>query len=391
MRTSFKRMISLNFRCLCLSSNSVFKFKGIFMSRFIASTFAIGVFSGAVFSAMPVFAQSLSINPFPMEKATTLSVQPPQMLEEPRVESFAREAEDEILRLEMEKAALKRKLEDAEKAKTKDIGDQSSNAVSDLRRQNEALAKQLAALSQKQSAVEADEVVVMTPMRDRPPVSLKQKNKELARELRAAQAAEREKVDLQFAMDALEAQKKADLAATAVVPSARDLQAVRNAKAVHYDVAAYDGGAGVNMTPMPLKESDMRERVSGMDRPVAPVVSEVVQEKPVSAGNDLTKIKILPSSGYAPQNVAAQSFYPSANAGESLEDVLRSWSQAEGVGFLWKTTMRFDVPKTVSSKGDYAGSVAALLEQFGTQDVRPVGELYVDPVTNFKTLTIMSE
>ena len=85
------------------------------------------------------------------------------------------------------------------------------------------------------------------------------------------------------------------------------------------------------------------------------------------------------------------SSYRTANAGESVEDVLRSWSQAEGVGLLWKTTQNFDVLKPVSAQGDYASSVQALLDQYDGKALRPVGMLSTDPVTGTRTLSIMSQ
>jgi len=360
------------------------------MSRVLLSALALSVFGGSVLVTTPAQAQSLNINPFPMEKATTLSTQPPQMIEGNSVKTFAKEAEDEILRLELEKADLRRRLEEKNAEDVRAVGDQGANDVLKLKRQNEALARQLAAVSYGEPKVSN---VAAAPERSRPPVSLKQKNRALAQELRQVQALERgNKADLGFAMQALEAQRKADNA-SAVSP------------VQPYNVASYQSpdADNVRMTPMPLMAGDKDLRVSGVDRidPAlvhAKAVAPRASVKPASGGAaDLTKIKILPSpmqGSYAGQPIVTQAHrgvVSSVRAGEPLEDVLRGWSQAEGVGFLWKTTMRFDVPQAMSSKGRYEDSLAALLGQFDNAAVRPIGTLHVDPVTNFKTLTIMSE
>ncbi|MFK7839241.1 MAG: TcpQ domain-containing protein [Bdellovibrionales bacterium] len=81
-----------------------------------------------------------------------------------------------------------------------------------------------------------------------------------------------------------------------------------------------------------------------------------------------------------------------ARSGNSLEDVLRRWSQQARIGFLWKTTQRYAVKDDVSmANGKYAESVQALLDQYNDDKVRPVGRLHVDPVTGNRTLTIVTQ
>lgn len=94
---------------------------------------------------------------------------------------------------------------------------------------------------------------------------------------------------------------------------------------------------------------------------------------------------IAPSPVYEPVSRYA------AKSGESLEDVLRSWSNAEGVGFLWKTTQRYDVAGAVSGGNGFAQSVETLLSQYSAQDVRPIGKLHTDPLTGTRTLSVYSE
>ncbi len=119
--------------------------------------------------------------------------------------------------------------------------------------------------------------------------------------------------------------------------------------------------------------------------------------KPPKIDLNNAKITLLPYPGTEQaQAVNETSIYSmssfSAKPGESLEDVLRSWSQVQGVGFLWKTTRRYDVITAFNSaEQDYNFVVERLLEQYKDHPIRPVGKLHTDTITGIATLTIFND
>lgn len=425
------------------------------MSRVLISTLALSVFGGSA-----VLAQPLNINPYP--KAATLSSQGPEIRKPEPAEVFADEAEEEILRLERENEALAKELEEQDAKKREQEAKEAEvrareeanlkrleqeRRTAQLQKEKEELAQKLAAeeeqrraaqLEQERKANElaaleaarqreiddevaalerenaalADKLAVMQaepielekpeplPVREsQEQIDLRAENKRLAAELREQTEVKRKQAELDLAMRALEAQKKADMAA--VVPVEVEAPAV---DPLFESAVMADAGVNnpVKMTPMPIKSQplvqdevlEVRASDLGLVEPAAETPKVAIQPQAIVSAPAKTTIQVLPMPAErqsASDFVATRSLYRTAKPGESLEDVLRSWSQAEGVGFLWKTTQRYDVSKPVANDGNYAASVGALLEQYGDQSVRPIGKLHTDPVTGFTTLSVFSE
>lgn len=74
--------------------------------------------------------------------------------------------------------------------------------------------------------------------------------------------------------------------------------------------------------------------------------------------------------------------------GASAHDVLESWSQDAGVEFVWNTDEDYGIPQTAKLSGSYESAVETLLNQYGNEYGRPVGNLYVDPSSGKKTLVV---
>lgn len=433
------------------------------------------------------FSQPLNINPFPVERAGTLSAKDPEILKQEPVEAFAEEAEEEILRLERENAELAEELKEIETKKqelerieAEKLEQQKNEAqrseqerldelareqkrkeslrleqerieaqeqenarlaeqleqqkreeeyLAEQRRENAMLAKQLAdvqkqkherELSQEKLKLLEQEKQIAEQQSE--VVSLKEKNQQLSDELRALteerrieKEARRKQAELEIALKEMEKQKRLDNE----VQQAEQPESIAAVDPLFESASMADNP--VKMTPMPgdkmaLQPNDKQDpeilevrasdlgliepSLNALDTSQANVqVAEVTPQKEVQPEIiDLgaTKIKVLPYEDNVgvPIDVVspARSFYRTAKAGESLEDVLRSWSQAEGVGFLWKTTQHYDVIQPVDrAKQNYAASVEALLGQYEGQSVRPIGKLHTDPVTGTTTLSVLSE
>ena len=84
-----------------------------------------------------------------------------------------------------------------------------------------------------------------------------------------------------------------------------------------------------------------------------------------------------------------KSFY--AAKGSSLKDVLESWAETENARLIWQTGDNFTVNKSINAKDGYESALSQMLESFDKQSVRPVGQLYKNPVTNEKVLVIRTD
>ncbi len=74
--------------------------------------------------------------------------------------------------------------------------------------------------------------------------------------------------------------------------------------------------------------------------------------------------------------------------GTNLRKVLQRWSAKENIDFVWNADQQFLIKQSIKTMTDYNGAVAALIEQFKGQDIRPVATLNVDPDTGKKTLIV---
>lgn len=81
-----------------------------------------------------------------------------------------------------------------------------------------------------------------------------------------------------------------------------------------------------------------------------------------------------------------------ATAGQSVRDVLVEWSLNENVELIWDSNNQFKVLKTLNVNKSYEDAVASLLGQYMHEsvEVRPVGQLYIDPNDGRKVLIVQT-
>lgn len=80
-----------------------------------------------------------------------------------------------------------------------------------------------------------------------------------------------------------------------------------------------------------------------------------------------------------------------ATNGASLEAVFRAWAETEGATLIWQADNQFAVPKSFNEKGGFEDAVATVLTQYENKKVRPVGQLYKNPVSGEKVLVIKTD
>ena len=80
-----------------------------------------------------------------------------------------------------------------------------------------------------------------------------------------------------------------------------------------------------------------------------------------------------------------------ATDGASLQAVLQAWAETEGATLIWQADNAFAVPKTFNEKGGFEDAVADVLTQYENKPVRPVGQLYKNPVSGEKVLVIKTD
>lgn len=136
----------------------------------------------------------------------------------------------------------------------------------------------------------------------------------------------------------------------------------------------------IDMTPMPNEFSSLSARDV-----YEPQVATIKPYRPQRIDLNNARIEVLPYD--ASKDPKRQSFL-TAIEGESVEDVLRSWSEAQGVGFLWKSSLRIAVINAVASDEGFEKSVEALLAQYADQPRPFVGRLDTDPVTGVRVLSV---
>lgn len=125
--------------------------------------------------------------------------------------------------------------------------------------------------------------------------------------------------------------------------------------------------AEISINPYPLGQGSKARKTSS---------------EPVNIRPDTTPAR-NPFVGAAPSSMQWQAF-----KGASAHEVLDSWSQDAGVEIIWNSNEDYSIPATVKLAGSYESAVEALLNQYGNEYGRPVGNLYVDPSSGKKTLVI---
>ena len=123
-----------------------------------------------------------------------------------------------------------------------------------------------------------------------------------------------------------------------------------------------------------------------------PVSKRRYSGEPVMLGD--TAIVVLEDQGDYNNYNASQPMQQSepdawiAMQNESLRSVLSGWATSEGVSLIWDAPEDFATPSRFEHDGSFEEAVMDLLAQYQSEGFRPVGQLYVDPVTKVRILTI---
>jgi hypothetical protein len=94
--------------------------------------------------------------------------------------------------------------------------------------------------------------------------------------------------------------------------------------------------------------------------------------------------QVMPSSGADDKRWRAMS-------GSNLHDILTIWAQNEHVKLVWDAHKEYSVKQSMSQRGDFAGAVKDILQQYDGDGSRPVGQLYRDANTGQKMLIIKQD
>lgn len=78
-------------------------------------------------------------------------------------------------------------------------------------------------------------------------------------------------------------------------------------------------------------------------------------------------------------------------SGASLQAVLHAWAESEGATLVWQSSDNFALPQTYSDKGSFEDAVGEILSQYESKNVRPVGQLYKNPISGEKVLVIRTD
>lgn len=107
---------------------------------------------------------------------------------------------------------------------------------------------------------------------------------------------------------------------------------------------------------------------------------------PVSTPMPLTK-----KEAEAPQFSAVSGKTWFASSGATLQGVLHAWTESEGASLVWQADQAFAVTDSINEKGSFEAAVETLLSKYETKAVRPVGQLYRNPVSGEKVLVIKTD
>lgn len=76
----------------------------------------------------------------------------------------------------------------------------------------------------------------------------------------------------------------------------------------------------------------------------------------------------------------------SGNAGANIQTVLEDWAKREGVYVVWNDYMSIPLKNSISQSGTFEQAVESLLDQYSSDQRRPVARLNSDPATGQRTL-----
>lgn len=147
--------------------------------------------------------------------------------------------------------------------------------------------------------------------------------------------------------------------------------------------AQVEGGAlARNWTDSTVRAPQGRDIVYGQRRafPSTADQTETIPPETVAAATAGGSTQPVPPP-------AADRRWRAAN-GSNLKDILAVWANKEQARLVWMAGKDYQVPKNVSTQGDFESAVSGLLEQYQGEAMRPVGRIYRDPQSGQKVLVV---
>lgn len=80
-----------------------------------------------------------------------------------------------------------------------------------------------------------------------------------------------------------------------------------------------------------------------------------------------------------------------ALSGAPLAEVIQVWADDAGVKLVWQSEKSFAVKESISQVGHFEDAVFRAFSQYDSEKIRPVGEIYQDPLSGQKTLLVRTE
>ncbi|MEM6811755.1 MAG: TcpQ domain-containing protein [Pseudomonadota bacterium] len=140
-------------------------------------------------------------------------------------------------------------------------------------------------------------------------------------------------------------------------------------------------GMPIPLTPAMVGPTPMPAMVSPAVQ--APMVSTMPPAMPVGG-----PVSLAPPPMTAPsQSMASRWTIP---AGSDLRSVLLIWSNRAGVELYWNANQSFATKQPIANNGSYEAAVEEMLKQFANDDIRPVGQLNMDPSSGRRILVVDS-
>ncbi len=122
---------------------------------------------------------------------------------------------------------------------------------------------------------------------------------------------------------------------------------------------------------------------------IQPILPPIPEHAPYS-GPEADDMRVPEAVVNAQPATASGKTWFAADGG-SLKDALQRWAEAEGASLIWQADSQYPVKKTVNGKGAFEDAVADVLTQYDDQKVRPVGQLYKNPISGEKVLVIKTD
>jgi len=127
----------------------------------------------------------------------------------------------------------------------------------------------------------------------------------------------------------------------------------------------------------------MMEPASTVTTNSAPLNSDIKEEK-----TENTISKIFKLDNQTEKTLETRWF---GLSGSPLAEVIQVWSEDANIRVIWNSEKNFALKETVSQVGHFEDAVFKALNQYTNDQIRPVGEMYIDPATGQRVLLVRTE